>query len=403
MKKILVLMALLLMPLASANVIITEVMFDPTQTSSQTDSEWIEIYNNGEEAVDLSLWKIDESNFDDIVLQPGKHLVIARELLDTTDEDNESFESYWGNNNGIWDENFLAVDGSFSLTGDDMINLSNGVESEVLYYDSTISLGNGKSIFRLNYSLPNTLDNWAEGELDGTPGKGEYEMWDGEVMIEAVVVNVEPEILNALILTDDSTQIGIQIMPNINENKMVNFYLEVKDNNGLDDVVQAGVRINGREYAFTSLNGIFNESFEMLPSDTAMVYNLEFFVKDNSSETVESVEFEYLGFISSVLETSKVTFDYLVPGTLSSEETVSIRNSGNVVFDVEVEGYDVGTIGRNNLEVFYEIWQALNVNRVLDANVMPNEIKDFKLRLNVPENVKADTYEGKVKFVAVSS
>lgn len=396
-------MALLLMPLASANVIITEVMFDPTQTSSQTDSEWIEIYNNGEEAVDLSLWKIDESNFDDIVLQPGKHLVIARELLDTTDEDNESFESYWGNNNGIWDENFLAVDGSFSLTGDDMINLSNGVESEVLYYDSTISLGNGKSIFRLNYSLPNTLDNWAEGELDGTPGKGEYEMWDGEVMIEAVVVNVEPEILNALILTDDSTQIGIQIMPNINENKMVNFYLEVKDNNGLDDVVQAGVRINGREYAFTSLNGIFNESFEMLPSDTAMVYNLEFFVKDNSSETVESVEFEYLGFISSVLETSKVTFDYLVPGTLSSEETVSIRNSGNVVFDVEVEGYDVGTIGRNNLEVFYEIWQALNVNRVLDANVMPNEIKDFKLRLNVPENVKADTYEGKVKFVAVSS
>jgi len=43
------------------------------------------------------------------------------------------------------------------------------------------------------------------------------------------------------------------------------------------------------------------------------------------------------------------------------------------------------------------------VNRVLDANVMPNEIKDFKLRLNVPENVKADTYEGKVKFVAVSS
>ena len=44
--------------LAAAEVILTEVMYNPNQCSD-TDCEWIEVYNNAEEAVELSTWKLN--------------------------------------------------------------------------------------------------------------------------------------------------------------------------------------------------------------------------------------------------------------------------------------------------------------------------------------------------------
>ena len=128
-----------------ADVIFTEVMYNPTQ-ASDTDLEWIEIYNNGSSAVNLSSWKIDGNNFDDFLILPGEFAVIAREALDGTDIDNDSFESAYGNNDSVWnslDGNYRIFDGDFSLTENDIVNMTDGTFYEEIVYNSSFG-GNGK-------------------------------------------------------------------------------------------------------------------------------------------------------------------------------------------------------------------------------------------------------------------
>ena len=115
---------MLFLPFVSANVEITEIMHSPTQTESDTDGEWVEIHNAGEESIDISEWKLDGYNFDDTAIESGEYIVIARELLDGTDADLESFEGYWGDGNGVWDEEYKAVDGYFSLSDEDTVVLT---------------------------------------------------------------------------------------------------------------------------------------------------------------------------------------------------------------------------------------------------------------------------------------
>ncbi|MEA3378653.1 MAG: lamin tail domain-containing protein [Nanoarchaeota archaeon] len=412
MKKIILCLIMLgAIPMVSANIIITEVMFDPTQTSSQTDGEWIEIFNDGNEPVDLTDWKIDNYNFDDYVIQPGEYVVIARELVDGTDADNESFESYWGNNDGVWDENdgFAAIDGYFSFAIEDTINLTNGIITEVLYYNSSISPGDGKTIERVNYSLPNTIDNWAEGQMDGTPGRSQYSSEESSINVEAVVINVAPAILEKIFLTDDCEDEGIQIMPEIDKNKTVYVSLEVSDDNGISDIKETGVRINGREYLllFSSEKNqslVFNGSFEMAATDLAGDYNLEFFARDNASETSENLGFTYLGILSSVILTKNLNLAELVPGGISEEKIVEIKNTGNIEIDTIITGFDLEAEGqiipKENIEVFNLDWMSLAQPQTLDTNAQPNEITNLRFRMKVPQFLKANTFKGKIKVTS---
>src|SRR3989344_5659553 len=135
----LVLVFFLVMSAASADVVVSEIMYDPTQ-GSDTDLEWIEIHNNGSTAVDVSSWTFDGSNFDDVTINPNEYIVIARELIDGTDNDTESFEAYYGNNDGVWDANdgnYRAVDGTMSLLSGDYIVLTDGSYADAINYSSS--------------------------------------------------------------------------------------------------------------------------------------------------------------------------------------------------------------------------------------------------------------------------
>mgnify|MGYP001588498667 CR=1 FL=1 len=411
-KFILGLLVLIFAQAVSANVIITEVMYDPAQTASQTDSEWIEVYNDGDEPIDLSSWKVDNSAFDDIVLQPKQYLVIARELLDTDDADNDSFETAWGDGNGVWDEPFLAVDGYFTLSDDDIINVSNGITSEAFDYDSSMGGMGGYSIIRANYSLPNTMGNWQQGIYNGTPGRGEASEFSNEVEVKATVMNVPPTIVQASIVTDDSSKEGIQIMPDYNGNKKVYVTMSVADPNGADDVREVGARLNSQQYIFNKVgenNGtaFYNGSFEMSPTDIATFYSLNVYAADGTSESSSAMEFEYLGILSSVIETQSLDFNQLFPGNISDERAVVVRNTGNTVFDTEVEGFDLVSgdkvIPKSSLEVFTQSWEDLGLPKLLDSNILPNDSRQIRLRLNVPSNIKAETFSGKLRVTSVAN
>jgi len=168
------LIALVLTEISHA-VIINEIMYNPNQCSDN-DCEWIEIYNNGNETIDLSSWLINDNDFDNINISPGEYIIIAKELIDGDDADNESFEYYWGNSDKVWnstDANYTAIDGSFSLVNSGgTINITNGSYAILINYsDDWGADGDGYTLEKINPDGTNSQENWGVSLIkNGTPG-----------------------------------------------------------------------------------------------------------------------------------------------------------------------------------------------------------------------------------------
>ncbi|MFC1801097.1 lamin tail domain-containing protein [Nanoarchaeota archaeon] len=136
----------------SATVIVNEIMYNPsTDQGDDSKLEWIELFNNESEMVNLSNWTINGNGFDDVTISGGGYVVVARNLLE--------FNLYYGG--GI-----SVVDGSFSLgNSGGSIDLSDGNNSWSIDYNNEEANGNGKS-------LEWTRVIWDESLLvNGTPGR----------------------------------------------------------------------------------------------------------------------------------------------------------------------------------------------------------------------------------------
>jgi hypothetical protein len=146
---------------ATANLSITEIMYNPSsEMGSDTDLEWVEIYNSGESAFNLTLFKVNGKSIDSAIVEPEGYLVIARELFDGSDKDNDSFSKLY--------PEVLAVDaGAFTLgnTESELIISNQTINFTAHYLDDFGGDGNG-------YSLELINETWLESkELYGTPGR----------------------------------------------------------------------------------------------------------------------------------------------------------------------------------------------------------------------------------------
>ena len=75
---------------AGADVVISEIMYNPSSVVD-TAGEWIELHNNGVSPVDLADWQVNGNDFEDITIQPDEYIVVARKLTGLVGE--ESFEA----------------------------------------------------------------------------------------------------------------------------------------------------------------------------------------------------------------------------------------------------------------------------------------------------------------------
>ncbi len=418
-KLILGLVFLFLVKISYADIVLTEVMYNPTQ-ASDTDAEWVEIYNNGTENADLSLWKIDGNNFADFTIMPGEFAVIARELVDGTDIDNESFETVYGNGDGVWnltDGNFRAFDGDFSLTDTDKVNLSDGVYLEVLEYN--LSFGgnsNGYSIEKIDVNKENTFDNWKESSIfGGSPGFGNV-IKEGTKILE---VNVEvtglKPLLNLVNITDDSSDNGVQIRPKVSDNKSISVNLLVNSSLGLGNISKVMGELNGnlieltKSYEVDSVSGVFNGNLNMeyfkIPGNYTV--NLSVLDKFNESNSI-LVDFEYLSLLAISIDKNSVSFGKVEPGK-SSVQNAKILNQGNLDIDLEVYGSNLesGTnkINASNLEYGNgDFWKNLDYRpRWFEFNLSAgiNSNKDLGFKLNVPVSTKPNIYAGSINIVGV--
>src|SRR3990167_4620793 len=89
----------LLANVAYANLVINEIMYDLEGTD--TGREWIEVYNNSNSSVDISLFKLFEANTNHALSQVGGSTSIGAQSYAIISSDPAKFKIDWPNFNGI--------------------------------------------------------------------------------------------------------------------------------------------------------------------------------------------------------------------------------------------------------------------------------------------------------------
>ncbi|MDP3728750.1 MAG: lamin tail domain-containing protein [bacterium] len=397
----------LFFPLVTANLYITEIMHSPTQVSD-SEGEWIEIYNDGENIIDLNTWILDGKTIGNRSIKSKEYFVIARELLDGTDLDTESFEFYWGNNNGIWDENFSATELTLSLKEEDTIVLTNGLNTKEFSYNKSFGGNrNGKTLERIS------LTEWQEGPLDGTPGFGNFSTtknnWNS-INIFLELLNNAPEIIQ-INLTDDNEKEGIQILPLLNEEKMVFIQVIVNETDGFQDIESISFSIlnETRNLTFkenlSTTNARYEGNFTLSNNLTAGEYTIFVFAADKENKTKKDINFTYEGIVSTELNVTN--FKMSMHSGETTLHSMQILNGGNVPIDTEISANDLlsekESIPRNSIEVFQDIWLPLENPVFLDLNVAPQDIKEIQFRIRTPQQARSGTYKGVITITSVES
>lgn len=401
---------------ASAQIIITEIMYAPAQ-ASDSDGEWIELYNNGESSVDLSSYTIDGADFDDIIIQPDEAIVVARELIDSSDSDTDSFETIYGNADGVWDENdadYNAVDGSFILNNEeDTILLSNNMET----YEATYSSSMGADGNSLCLSYQN--EEWLEQEC--SPGSYEIgESSDAEsedLLTEQEEITLTLEVQNslptvsAIMLNGIGVSEGeqIELLPDP-ETYTFPLQIELTDQNGYADIQSVTAILSNeedsREQGLILIEG--SEGYAEYATDFPLeglfagTYTLTLSIQDNQEEVSTEFAISYLPLIHLSLSTDTAQFS-VQPGQ-SEEAQATLTNKGNINIETTLESSgltsSLGTISAGSILVFFNsVWSSLSSKLELGM-LAPMESSELIIRVSAPEFTKAGTYSGEIIVTA---
>jgi hypothetical protein len=153
------------------DIVINEILPDPTPSKGLPDAEFIELYNRTNYPIDISNWKIvDLTGFalvPNYIIQPKEYLII-------TNPANENLFKSYGKT--------LAVPFLIGLNNDgDLVQLVNTkgeiinqIRYDLSWYQSTVKSDGGWSLELINpYNLCKGIDNWlgTESLVGGTPGE----------------------------------------------------------------------------------------------------------------------------------------------------------------------------------------------------------------------------------------
>jgi len=179
MKKIIIILGLYLLPMTSfANVIISEVMYDLDGTDG--GREWIEVYNDTSEAIDLSTWKLVENDADHgISYVEGEAILYANSYAIIADKPDLFKIDYPSFSGSLFDSTF-----SLSNSGEDLA-LKNQYDEVIESASYSPDLGASGDGFSLQIS---------DGVfITGSPTPGEQNVNEPEVVEEDTEEDIASE------------------------------------------------------------------------------------------------------------------------------------------------------------------------------------------------------------------
>ena len=437
-KKMLLLLILIAPQMVFANVLISEVLYDPE--TSESDTEYVELFNQGDVEVNISGWFLNTTSLQATI--PAGSVIKANSYFLIADEDD----------GGNWPSNWAEPDYSgeeISLTNSDsgvqLVDSSGTVVDVVGWGSAPTGLyegvpyggaSSGESLTRIkqNNSFVDTDNNLNDFfATTPNPSNSNQGSEDGvEIGLYATVSGNPPIIDSVNISPDDSLDEGVQIMPVPGGEKGVLFSVVVTDFDGYDDVnsVEAQLQFGTADLSFdTQLNdtsalykGYFNMSFYYDPGNHSVII----FADDHSAQSsTANSSFEYLGVAAFDVDTDIILFE---AGAGSFSEVLgdldmvtlsnpTIKNIGNLKLDFEVFGTDLSSdfdiIGVDNIEYTFldndynsSFAGVLSTEPLLkELNFMPgeNQLRELTTRLFIPFGTSTGSYSGSLSLVGLGS
>ncbi len=140
-----------------AQVVVTEIMYDPRSSEADPNrTEWLEIYNAGKEAVDLSGWRLKDEDGETLPIAEGERLEPqAVAILITSAQEATHFQAAWGKEThvirlGNWNTSLKNLSNDPG-DGNELLGLhdANGELVDAVHYDDAgdwPKVGHGPSI-----------------------------------------------------------------------------------------------------------------------------------------------------------------------------------------------------------------------------------------------------------------
>ncbi|MFZ4797885.1 MAG: lamin tail domain-containing protein [Bacteroidia bacterium] len=153
------------------DVVINELMPDPSPSKGLPDAEFIELFNRTNYPIDISNWKIyDLTGFaliPNYIIQPKEYLII-------TNPANESLFKSYGKTLAVPFLVGLNNDGDLAQLVNNKGEIINQIRYDLSWYQSAVKADGGWSLELINpFVLCKGIDNWlgTESPVGGTPGK----------------------------------------------------------------------------------------------------------------------------------------------------------------------------------------------------------------------------------------
>jgi len=258
------------------DIVVNEIMPDPTPSNGLPDAEFIELYNRTNYPIDISNWKIfDLTGFASIpnyIIQPKEYLIITNPANDSL------FKSYGKT---------LAVPFLVGLNNDaDLVQLVNTkgeiinqIRYDLSWYQSAVKANGGYSLELINpYILCKGIDNWlgTESPIGGTPGKVNFSN------------NMNPDITRPFVKNFFYT----------NDKNLVMVFNEKMDLNSFQNIK---LNINGNTILSKNVSGVRNDSLFILLNNALV---------DRQNYTIQ-IDSVFDCSLNKIADNSSVNFTYI--------------------------------------------------------------------------------------------
>lgn len=424
------------LPGVLADILITEVMYNPE--TSEFDTEYLELYNQGEQAVDISGWMINTTTLQATI--PEETAIAANSFfLIADDDDNGNWPINWPEP----DYNNEEISLGNTNSGVVLIDSANNVVDAVGWgapasglFEGTPHNGvaEGESLTRIqqNSTYVDTNNNYNDF-VASSPSPSNSRNGNGEAFQIDLVAHVTgniPKIDLIEVLPDDASEPGIQVMPVPAASKEITVIAIATDFDGYDDVrdvwaqlyfgdlfLDFDSQLNDTSATYTST---FNMSFYNSPGNYSVVVVVD--DQSNQSSTANS-SYEFLELLAFDIDTASIVHnggpgsysEVLGDVDFSTVNSPTIRNLGNIPLDFQIFGVDLSsglnTIGVGNVEyTFLDNDYSNGVSGVISTqpahvalNFAPgaSQLREFTTRLFIPLGTSMGTYSGSLSLIGM--
>lgn len=438
--KVLIALGILLMlsTMVSANVQISQVLYDPNTT--QSGGEAVELFNPTDSDINISGYYLKtETSTKDATL-PANTMIRAKSYYLVADA---GFSV--NKDNPAWPDadyeeaiTFTNTDAGVALIDPegnivDALGWGSPASINAGLFEGTPAdhVAKGKGLLRINHTNDNHRDfievipqfKNSNSESGGMGGSANY---SAKIALAVTVTNPLSRIISFLIEDDDLTRNGTQVIPYPKVKREVNITIHANNELGKEYIGDISLRFNGKNYTFiktkeiNATDALFTSTIQLDFFEQPGIYNLTLVFLNNTENISLSSQIEYpelmafevdsasLSCAAKIGQTCKVYGDEVI----SSDGKTTIRNIGNTKLDFEIFGKNLekGTdkIDVSNIKYSFGAAQMKPLSSAPSLNLISLENSDMSVlglsfELTIPKGTKSGEYVSEIYLNGVVS